>query len=105
MGVNVNQLDMDSVDGCLVLKGPGNLSFEYGYEYLGDSADFFMCPQTERSIMELYGAVCRNSTDWRAVYLHKRGPLVRSGLLMQHLANVCGMPLVKTRFDSRTQYK
>lgn len=105
MNINLDKLDMDSVDGCLVLKGPGDLDFEYGYEYLGDSADLFLCPQTEQSVIGLYEAICRNAQDWRAILLQETNQLVLTGVLMQQLANVCGMSLIKTSFDSRTQYK
>ena len=88
-----------------MLKGSGDLDFEYGYEYLGDSADLFVCPRSEQNIISLYEAVCRNSQDWRAVLLQEMDSQVLTGVLMQQLANVCGMPLVNTIFDSSTQYQ
>ena len=81
------------------------MGFEYGYEYLGDSANFFMCPQTEKSTIGLYGAVCRNSHDWKPIFVHKYNNLVRVGGILSQFADTCGMALVKTSFDTQSQYK
>lgn len=100
-----NKMKMTSVDGCLILKGPGEMDYEYGYEYVGDSANFFMCPQTEKSTIGLYEAICRNSTQWKPIFVYKLTNLVRVGSLLNQLADTCGMALVKTSFDSQSQYK
>jgi hypothetical protein len=102
--MNNEKMDMETVDGCLVLKGPGELDFDYGYEYIGDSVDYFMCPQMEKSVVCLYENICRNSDDWRAVLVNGQEN-VRIGPLILQLANACGMGLAKTSFDSQTQYQ
>lgn len=96
---------MNSLDGSLYLKGPGDLDFEYGYEYVGDSVNFYQCPQTEKGIVGLYESVCRNSGKWKAVFVHQNNPLVRVGHTLNQFANACGMPLVKTSYKARSQYK
>ena len=99
------KMSMTSVDGCLILKGPGEMDYEYGYEYIGDSANFFMCPQTEKSTIGLYEALCRNSSQWKPIFVQKLSNLVQVGSLLNQLADTCGMALVKTSCNSQEQYK
>jgi hypothetical protein len=96
---------LKAIDGSLILKGPGDLDFEYGYEYLGDAVNYFIGPQTEQGVVGLFENVCRNKQNWKSVFIHANSPLVRVGYTLGHFANCCGMPFIKTSYDTKTRYR
>lgn len=89
----------------MILKGAGDLKRVYGYEYIGDHFDCFICPETEKGLVTLYRSIQTGPREWSAIGIFKQSEEGGSEIVIQHLANLCGEPLVKTNSQESQQYR
>jgi hypothetical protein len=91
--------------GNVILKGAGNLKRTYGYEYIGDHFDCFICPGTERSMISLYRSINNTPKEWSAIGMFNAQKDCGMGVIINYLADFCGEALVKTTMGDQQQYR
>lgn len=89
----------------MIIKGCGNLRRKYGFEYIGDHFDLFICPKSDKALVTLFGSVSQSLRDWRAICLHSTGTQRFPGFVLLQLADTCAEPLVKASLASQEQYR
>ena len=106
----MNQYEKSNFDkkqilkGNLILRGAGNLKRNYGFEYIGDHFDMFICPETDKCIINLFRNISQPVNNWKAILVNSDYP-INTDYSLRQLSDICGEALIKTSCLNTEQYK